>query len=234
AVLEQVRRRLVAGEPCRLVSTQVIEAGVDVDFPLVLRALGPLDRIVQAAGRCNREGKLPVGRMIIFEPEEGKLPTGPYRAATDITRLMLQNEHFDFHDPAIYRRYFEAWYRNIDPDTPGIQALREQLDYPEVARCFRMIEDTTTPVVVLWREGGHEERAQQLLDALREQRSNARHLLRALHPYIVSLSGWVVEQAERRGLAREVMPGLYEWYGRYDPISGIVLEGPLDVERLIQ
>lgn len=72
AVITEVKRRLNAGEACRLVSTQVVEAGVDIDFPLVLRAFGPLDSIIQAAGRANREGKLAgKGRVIIFDPLEG-------------------------------------------------------------------------------------------------------------------------------------------------------------------
>src|SRR5205823_12528509 len=91
AALTEVRRRLDAGEPCRLVATQVVEAGVDLDFPLVLRALGPLDRIVQAAGRANREGKRHQGgTVIVFFPQDGGVPPGPYKTGTDITRILLK------------------------------------------------------------------------------------------------------------------------------------------------
>src|SRR5690606_3025017 len=71
-VLDQIRARLKDGHPCWVVSTQLIEAGVDVDFPRVLRALAPLEAIIQAAGRADREGKLtalngaPGGEVIVF------------------------------------------------------------------------------------------------------------------------------------------------------------------------
>ncbi|MCX6972244.1 MAG: CRISPR-associated helicase Cas3' [Verrucomicrobia bacterium] len=74
ALIQVIRERLKAGQPCRVVSTQLIEAGVDVDFPVVWRALGPLDSIVQVAGRCNREGRLPVGEVHVFRPVDHKLP----------------------------------------------------------------------------------------------------------------------------------------------------------------
>ena len=85
-VLDRVRRLLVAGSPCRLISTQLIEAGVDVDFPVVWRAMGPLDSIVQVAGRCNREGRLSDGRfgqVHVFTPTDNGLPRGGlYQTAT--------------------------------------------------------------------------------------------------------------------------------------------------------
>ena len=234
-VLERVRQRLLAVLPCRLVSTQLIEAGVDIDFPLVLRALGPLDSIVQAAGRCNRNGLLPtLGRVIIFDPAEGGLPPGPYRTATDVTRGLPAN--LDLHDPAIYRLYFERYYRHTDHDARQIQRLRQALDYPKVALKFRMIDDNTSPVVIAeYEEEGGIRPAHAPLAALRRNPALVRHHLRALQPYIVNLRQSDLKRALQRGLVEEMaeLPGLYLWRAAYDQARGIDPNGYLDADELV-
>jgi CRISPR-associated endonuclease/helicase Cas3 len=221
-VLSKVRTRLKQGEPCRLVSTQVVEAGVDLDFPLVLRAVGPLDRIVQAAGRCNREGLLPAGRVVLFRPAEGTLPTGPYRTATDKTVLLLQDPEADLHDPQTYTRFFRQLYEDLDLDEENIQELRGSFRYEEVDRRFRMIRDDTTSVVV-----GYDQEATRLLERARSAQQLSRGLLRALQPYLVSLRSQRLADYERKGLVEEVREGLKHWVGKYDDQRGLVAESEL-------
>ena len=79
--LNKIRSALLDGRPCRVISTQLIEAGVDIDFPIVFRSAAGIDSIAQAAGRCNREGKISEGgRVFVFSPEDG-LPPGYFRQA---------------------------------------------------------------------------------------------------------------------------------------------------------
>lgn len=72
--LEEIRKRLDGGLECRVISTSLIEAGVDVDFPVVYRAQAGIDSIAQAAGRCNREGRLEMGKLYVFEPTQAVIP----------------------------------------------------------------------------------------------------------------------------------------------------------------
>jgi len=206
------------------VSTQVIEAGVDVDFPLVMRALGPLDRIAQAAGRCNREGKLPSGQVIVFKPEDGRMPPGAYRIGAQISQDALHRlGTLDMDDPAVYSNYFQALYQKVSRDTHNIQALRASLDYPEVSRKGRMIEDEDISVVVLY-----DAKARQLLGQLeRAEGTTTRQVLRQLHPYIVNLREKDLQNAIKGGQASELLPGLWRWEGMYSQTRGIVLESAI-------
>jgi CRISPR-associated endonuclease/helicase Cas3 len=228
-VLSDVKRRLKGGQPCRLVSTQVVEAGVDLDFPLVLRAVGPLDRVVQAAGRCNREGKLDPdqARVIVFDPSEGgRLPSGEYQTATDNTRVMLRSPGFNFHDPATYKTYFRQLYQLVDLDAEGVQAKRERFDFPAVAESFRMINDDTVPVVVPYRgPTGKDRRVDSLVSAIRARPDSfSRSLFRQFQPYLVNLQARMIPALQKDGLVANLIPGLAEWVGHYDPVRGIVFD----------
>jgi CRISPR-associated endonuclease/helicase Cas3 len=215
-VLEAVRSRLAKKLPCWLVSTQVVEAGVDLDFPAVYRALGPLDRIVQAAGRCNREGNETKGRVVVFQPEKGQTPPGEYATAVVETANLLK-QHPDFDNPEIFRPYFENLYQGINTDKEQIQSSRSALDYPETAKRFKLIPDDTQSVVIKY-----DDHANQLLQEIQQIGMKPRHH-RALQPYLVNLREREFKQAAE--VRREIAPGIWLWEGDYDQVKGIGLGG---------
>jgi len=154
-VLDDVRRRLKNGEPCRLVATQCVEAGVDLDFPSVYRAMGPLDAIAQAAGRCNRGGKQAEGTVKVFIPEEEAYPDGNYRQAAACTsslleRYRLKAQEPDINQPGLFLDYYQDLYsiRNLGNDkSPIIEQVRIQ-HFAEVARLYRIIDSGAVDVLV--------------------------------------------------------------------------------------
>ena len=233
-VLHEVRQRLIQGCPCRLVSTQVVEAGVDLDFPVVLRAFGPLDRIVQAAGRCNREGGPVCGRVVVFDPEDGKLPAGAYRSATDICRNVLSRSDFDFNDPNSYRRFFQSLCQVVETDEKNIQFFRKNFDYRIVSEKFRMIQDDSVPVIVRYRgQDGSDDTPDRLISDIKNQEERLpRWLLQRLQPYLVNVRSRLIDNYHREGLVDELKPGLWEWLGEYDNTRGLTVENR-DPEDLV-
>ena len=235
-VMEEIKKRLDPQRPlpCRVVATQVVEAGVDLDFPVVLRAMGPLDRIVQAAGRCNREGRLTQGRVIIFQPAEGRVPPGDYRAGHDIARAMLNRPGVDLHSPGIYENYFRQLYQAVNTDKHRINELRQRLDFPEVAARFKLIEDDSVPLVVRYPK--KDSKVDELLRRIQAPGAllggEARRLLREFQPYLVNVRRRVLAQYQKQGLARELPLGLWEWMGNYHPTRGLP-GGGIDPETLV-
>lgn len=160
ALIRLIRLRLRKGLPCRVVSTQLIEAGVDVDFPVVWRALGPLDSIVQVAGRCNREGRLAEGHVHVFQPADHKLPPGIYQVASDQTAIRLglleqdpQGTEHLASDPHLFAKYFQSLYHLVNTDyakrgETTIQQDRALLRFRQVAAKAKVIDDEGRPVIV--------------------------------------------------------------------------------------
>ncbi len=225
AVLKEVRRRLRIGKPCRVVSTQVVEAGVDIDLPVVFRAIGPLDAIIQAAGRCNREGGPTRGRTVVFmpEPSASSMPGGAYKTGTDLTASLVMRGA-DLDDPATPTEYFRSLFELLgrETDRQDIQALREALDFPRVAEKFRMVDEHTVSVLVPW--GEDRERRDAMLDAVASGDTNPRLALRKLQPYFVNLYTRQAERVSTLGLIDWVAPRLGRWLGDYDAIRGLLMQ----------
>ena len=227
-VLKEIRRRLREGGPCRVVSTQVVEAGVDLDFATVFRAEAPLDAIIQAAGRCNREGGQERGRVVVFRPPDDASPQGVYRTGRDIARVVRQLPHFDPNDPEAVRQYSSLLFgSSVDPDTHKIQRSRRDLDFPAVADKFRMISDDTCDVIVGY-PYAEVQNIERLVEQLHTRERLPREVLRQLQPHTVSLFRREYDRLKSDGLVEEIdaVTGIGRWHGDYDRVRGIVKADP--------
>jgi CRISPR-associated endonuclease/helicase Cas3 len=181
-VIKRITAELKARRPIWVVSTQLVEAGVDVDFPVVYRALAGLDALAQSAGRCNREGSLETGRFVVFVPST-EPPRGVLRSGRDITRELLARDgiSLDPLSPLPFDEYFRKLYFVRDLDKNQVQADRESFNFKTVAENFRVIEaGGMTPVVVPYAD------ARDRIERLRREGAS-RHTLRRRQPFLVTV-----------------------------------------------
>jgi CRISPR-associated endonuclease/helicase Cas3 len=240
-----IRYRLKNGLACRLVATQVVEAGVDIDFPIVYRALGPLDAIVQAAGRCNREGRLqgndgnPIrGQVFVFRPAEASLPPGVYTTATAICEAMVRDiVDSEGNDAELFGRYFKQLYQLTATDfarrgQQTIQEERAEFHFREVSAKAKVITEEGRPVVVPYRDG-----AEHIQDIRNRQpvpgqpRFDLRDL-RRLQRYMVNVRTSNFIFLHNASMVRTLLPNL-ELYvlepGCYHSHLGLVIDNrPLE------
>ena len=230
-VLAAVRADLSAGRPCRLVATQVVEAGVDLDFPAVWRATAPADSLQQAAGRCNREGRQPApGVVTVFDLVDGAAPAGWYRIATKRTVTRFGGGA-DLADPAALAEYYDDLYGllGVGEDLAGIQERRAACDFPAVAERFRMIDQDDVDVVVVealdgsepWVESAAWTACTSALERLRAgQPLTDIAVLRALQPFTVAVRRW--ELTRQPGTVTALGDGtVHVWNGAYHPLMGV-------------
>ena len=177
--LDVVRERLKNAEPVRLVATSLVEAGVNLDFRVVWRAEAGLESIIQAAGRCNREGRAEMGYVFVFEPsdEEGHKPPPEIGQLAGAAREVMRRHPKDPMSLDAINDYFRTlyWIKGDDAlDAKGILELlrerRRRLDFPfeTIAAEFRLIETALVPVIIPWcgTDGG-DDTAKRLLEELR-------------------------------------------------------------------
>ena len=152
-VVAEIKERQKKGMPCLLVATQCIEAGVDLDFDVMYRALAPLESIIQAAGRCNRNGNAPGGgRIVVFRPqEEGNLYPGVSygRAASVVSTLWGACKEPELSDQNQIHEYYSRYYKDIKVN-PKLQEAIEEKNYQETAVQYRLIQKSQFSLIVPW------------------------------------------------------------------------------------
>lgn len=188
--LKEIQQRLERGQPCRVVSTSVMEAGVDLDFPAGYRALAGLDSINQAAGRVNRNMKFATSELFLFDPKSEYVKRTPQYVAqaAEIARLVLRNHAQAPISIAAIADYFDQLYNLADPQAFDYKHILEcfkdpngRFQFASAARRFRIIDSPTETVVIPF-----DATANDLIEELKYTQYPA-STLRKLQPYTVSI-----------------------------------------------
>ncbi|MEV6347755.1 CRISPR-associated endonuclease Cas3'' [Actinoplanes sp. NPDC051851] len=247
AVLDEVKQLLKDDAPLLLISTSLVEAGVDVDFPAVFRAIAPPDAMAQAAGRCNRGKRLGEhgGLVVIFDPVDGGMPPS-YK-----TQIETASKYFgppetgkaDPEDVDELADYFQELYRRLRVEQRGgasetIRLNRIVRDFEAVTDgpfrrgdttrrdrelAFQMMLDDTIPVIVPYRA---DPAPQVIADCLRRLTGSSPDMsaLRGLQPYLTTIRRATAQRPETARRLTKVAGDLHQWDGEYDDDYGMVLE----------
>ncbi|MDD5241570.1 MAG: CRISPR-associated helicase Cas3' [Sulfuricella sp.] len=223
-VIAEIKRKLKDSEPVRVISTQLVEAGVDIDFPVVYRAMAGLDSIAQAAGRCNREGELDRGKVQVFVPPK-PAPIGLLRKAEQAAVSALTGYKGDPLARVLFQPYFEQLYARTDLDEHRIGDLLKagdalEVQFRSVAALFNLVDESGyQPVFV-----SYGEESPVLLGKL-EKGGPERWLMRKLQRYSVNLPQYQFKKMLERGDVTEIWPGMFALssVALYHPDLGILL-----------
>ncbi|MCX7842354.1 MAG: CRISPR-associated helicase Cas3' [Clostridia bacterium] len=209
-IIKEIKYKLKKREPVRVISTQLVEAGVDMDFPVVYRALAGLDSIAQAAGRCNREGKLKgYGKVVVFNAPK-KPPIGILRKAAETTQSIIAAGNQDPLDFDLYEKYFSELYwkaNSLDKDNIIPLLSKERYEgsiyFRTAAERFRIIDESIQKTIIV-RYGESE----KLIDLLKTNGSE-RHLLRKLQRYTVNVYNQDFNKMLSRGSIEEIQTNVF-------------------------
>lgn len=225
-MLLTIRERLKNGEPCRVVSTQVMEAGIDVDFPIGYRSLAGLDSIIQAAGRVNREGKLAKGEMNVFEPNSEFVKRVPkfIEQGAAVARSTLRKFCADPISIAAIDDYFGTLYSLQDKhafDAKGIlEHFRDDgFDFKTAAEKFQIIENNMMAVIIPYDKG-----AIKLIEELKYT-DYPGSTIRKLQPYTVNIYEQEFQALNSKG-AIEMVADTYATLNNmsyYHPETGLII-----------
>lgn len=191
-----IKSKLQHAEPVRVISTQLVEAGVDIDFPIVYRALAGMDSIAQAAGRCNREGKLSkegrLGSVVVFNPPKSA-PVGLLRKGEDAGKSIIRTHKEIELTQELFRKYFLTFYASVnDFDKPKFkerlikEAGEFKFQFRTFDKHFNLIDDGVQKGIFVWYRSVKTD-SRTLIKELKTHGPN-RRLLRKLQRFTVNVS----------------------------------------------
>lgn len=213
-ILNKIKYLLIKNQPCYLISTQLIEAGIDLDFNDGYRVLAPLDSIVQSGGRINRNGNLDrLGTMTIFKLQDGRYPTGDYELCARIAQQVIDRGN-DLNNYTTFEKYFKKRFELKNTDKNEIQYLREKLEFESVNIKFNLIENKSESVFI-----AEETEAKQLLEKIEKKGFISKTDFKLCQQYMVNLSSSVLKSRTSEWFESKV--GLRVWRGEYNFKYGI-------------
>ena len=198
-------------------STQLIEAGVDFDFPVVFRAMAPLESIIQSAGRCNREGKMAVkGKVFLFKYADGGMPDRTYAACAGHAEDLLINDLEQIYRHNIFARYYsEVINLFVDPDRNNINSAREKFNYETVSDAYHLIKKTTESLFIY----NYNDDSKKLFHSIEHKEYLSKADYRKMQAFTVNVYQKFIN--ENVSLCKTMPQGFMVWFGNYDPNTGI-------------
>lgn len=185
-IIQTIHQRQKNNLPCRVVSTQCIEAGVDLDFDQLYRALAPLESIIQAAGRCNRNGRSNNGQICVFIPDEDHLyPDSHYENGAVLVCAMHAKHSIDIHNPNCIREYYGQLFGAFrgDAKSKALKKAIEERDFSMVSQLYRLIDQRGVQVIVPYEE---QKEAFEKLRAEALKTGLTKSLLRQAAPLVIT------------------------------------------------
>lgn len=228
-VLDEIRKRLQKNEKCILVSTSLVEAGVDLDFQSVYRELAGVDSMIQAAGRCNREGRRNVekSQVFIFRFEEKEIVLGQ-KQQIDVAKSLIVDDG-ELADMETITKYFEMLY-HIKGDSLDKKKILDEFtnknakyNFAKVGKEFKLIEQNTKTVFIKC-----EDAAKEILQEL-QNKGFTRAGMRKASRYCITVYDKTFEKMYGAGMIRPVSEDIEDFYelvddGRYTEEMGLELE----------
>lgn len=228
-VIKSIREDLEKKRKILVVSTQLIEAGVDFDFPILFRAMAPLESIIQAAGRCNRENRLGEsgGKVFLFNMKDSAMPDKTYSACTRHAKEFIGLDIDQLYDYGVFKKYYtQVINLYVDPDRYKINDARMKFNFQTVNDSYRIIDSVTEGLFIYL----YNDESQRLFHSLEYKEFLSKEDYRKMQAFTVQVyRDFIIKNAE---MCKLMPQGFMVWYGNYDNETGISIT-PIETDKMI-